>query len=330
MRSDVQHTQDDVVPHPVTPPLVSVVIPTLGRPDLLLRALNSVFNQTYKKIEIIVVVDGPDDRTIEGLGKIVDARLHVIINSRSLTAAGARNIGASHAKGEWIAFLDDDDEWLPNKIARQLEFASDRGDIFVSCFSRIVSQTSIKIRPDTIYDNLMPLDEYLFDRRSFFTEGGFIQTSSYFMLKELFDKVRFRVDNPHDDWDFVLRISKVWKVRIETVPEVLVIIHVDEERPSLSRSGSWLASLEWVDNIRPMITRRAYSGFCLGVVSLRAAKEGSIKEFFLVLCRAFKYGSPRILQICIFLSIWLLPTLFLRRLRARIAYLRRDFAASLA
>jgi glycosyltransferase involved in cell wall biosynthesis len=319
MRQNVQHARGNAISGAVKSPLVSVVIPTLGRADLLLRALNSVFNQTYKEIEIIVVVDGPDDRTIEVLEKIVDARLHVIANPRSLTAAGARNIGAKHAKGEWIAFLDDDDEWLPIKIARQLEFASDQGAIFVSCFSRIVSQTSIKIRPDAIYDNLMPLDEYLFDRRSFSSEGGFIQTSSYFMLRELFDKVQFRVNNPHDDWDFVLRVSKELKVRIETVPEILVVIHVDEQRPSLSSSGRWLASLQWIDDIRPMLTPRAYSGFCLGVVSPRAAKEGSTKGFFVVLYRAFKYGSPRLLQICIFVGVWLFPSLLLRQLRVILA-----------
>jgi glycosyltransferase involved in cell wall biosynthesis len=322
MRSNVQHTQDNIAQDPVKPPLVSVVIPTLGRADLLVRALNSVFNQTHEEIEVIVVVDGPDENTISVLHKVLDVRLRVIVNPKSLTAAGARNVGAAHAKGEWIAFLDDDDEWLPVKIAKQLEFALDHDASFVSCFSRIVSQTTVKVRPDAVYDNLVPLDEYLFDR------GGFIQTSGYFLLRELFDKVRFRADNPHDDWDFVLRISKVLGIRIETVPEVLVVLHMDEQRPSLSTSGRWSASLQWIDNIRPLLTRRAYSGFCLSVVGPRAAKERSCKGFFLVLYRAFKYGSPRLSQICIFFGRWVVPRAFLRRLNGLPSLASRPSAAT--
>ena len=93
--------------------LVSVVIPTLRRPKLVLRAVASVLNQTYEQIEVIVVVDGPDQATIDVLRTVKDPRMQVVVNPRSLTAAGARNVGVDHARGEWIAFLDDDDEWLP-------------------------------------------------------------------------------------------------------------------------------------------------------------------------------------------------------------------------
>jgi glycosyltransferase involved in cell wall biosynthesis len=91
------------------------VIRTLRRPKLLPRALDSVFAQTYSPIDIVVVVDGPDEETIDILRSIVDPRLQVIVNERSLMAAGAWNAGVAIAKGEWIAFLDDDDEWLPHE-----------------------------------------------------------------------------------------------------------------------------------------------------------------------------------------------------------------------
>ena len=111
--------------------LVSVVIPTLRRPKLLVRALASVFSQTYKELEVIVVIDGPDEETADVLRTLNDPRLRVIVNSRSLTAAGVSRgcVGIDHAKGEWIAFLDDDDEWLPGKIQKQIAFAAtDRGN----------------------------------------------------------------------------------------------------------------------------------------------------------------------------------------------------------
>ena len=72
--------------------LVSVVIPTLRRSNLILRAVASVLNQTYKQIEIIVVVDGPDEATIDVLRTVNDPRLQVVVNPRSLTAAGARRL----------------------------------------------------------------------------------------------------------------------------------------------------------------------------------------------------------------------------------------------
>src|SRR5215475_4171459 len=102
-------------------PHVSVVIPTRQRPKLLKRALDSVFAQTFRQFEAIVVLDGQDDDTVRALTTIVDPRIRVFVNPHSLTAAGARNVGVSHARGEWIAFLDDDDEWLPDKLEKQLE-----------------------------------------------------------------------------------------------------------------------------------------------------------------------------------------------------------------
>jgi glycosyltransferase involved in cell wall biosynthesis len=132
------------------PPVVSVIIPTLHRPILLVRALESVFRQTVRELEVIVVVDGPDPDTVATLQIIGDSRLRIIENAQSLTAAGARNVGMEHAKGKWIAFLDDDDEWLPEKLAKQLAYAADRGPALITCLSRIVSPTETLVRPQVI------------------------------------------------------------------------------------------------------------------------------------------------------------------------------------
>src|SRR5215470_6001035 len=167
--------------------LVSVVIPTLDRPKLLLRAIDSVLRQTHHEIELIVVVDRPDPGTISAVRSRDDPRLQLLVTPHPLTAAGARNAGADHATGEWVAFLDDDDEWLPNKLERQIAFASGRAPSLVSCLCRIVTSTSTFVRPQVIYDNSTPLDEYLFDRRSLFKGSGIIQTSSYLLPRQLFD-----------------------------------------------------------------------------------------------------------------------------------------------
>jgi glycosyltransferase involved in cell wall biosynthesis len=297
-------------------PLVSVVIPTRYRPKLVLRAIDSVLNQTHKEIEIIVVVDGPDAATVAAVRSVDDPRLQLIVNPESKTAAGARNIGADHARGEWIAFLDDDDEWLPNKLERQMTFASSHEPALVSCLSRVVTPLATYVWPRIIYDNSTPLDEYLFDRCSLFLGSSFIQTSSYFLPRRLFDAIRFNVGSPHDDWEFVLRLSKEFGIRIETVPEILVVLYFEEERSSLSGSGIWSASLGWIESMRPLITARAYSGFCLGVVGSRAAKERAYEAFPNLLQRAIRRGSPRLCHVGRYIVFWLAPQGLRRRLRA--------------
>jgi glycosyltransferase involved in cell wall biosynthesis len=296
--------------------LVSVVIPTRDRPKLLLRAINSVLSQTHQEIEVIVVVDKPDQDTVSAIQSVDNPRLQLIVNPYSLTAAGARNAGADVATGEWVAFLDDDDEWLPNKLERQIAFATGQAPVLVSCLSRVVTPTATYICPRAIYDNSTPVDEYLFGRRSLLKEPGFIQTSSYLLPRRLFDKVRFNVESAHDDWEFLLRLSKQAGARIETVPEVLVVLYFEEERPNFTtRTWSWSRSLRWLDSMQPIFTRRAYSGFCLGVVGTRAAQEGAWTAFPKLFYRAFWYGSPRLWDVLPFLAYWLIPQGFHRQLR---------------
>jgi glycosyltransferase involved in cell wall biosynthesis len=296
--------------------LVSVVIPTLGRPKPLLRALRSVFAQTYRDLEVLVVVDRPDANTDAILRTIDDPRMRVVVNPRPLNAAAARNLGVDHATGAWVAFLDDDDEWLPGKIEQQLAFAAGRGEALISCLSRVVTPVSAYVMPQVIYDNAVPVDEYLFDRRSPFAGVGFIQTSSFLMPRSLLENVRFSITAAHDDWDFVLRLSKELKVRIETVPEVLALLYFEEEGKILQQSyNTWAESLAWIDSMRPLISRRSYAGFCLAVVGARAAKARAYPAIALVLYRAFRYGTPRFWRIWTFIALWVVPRELVRRLR---------------
>lgn len=297
-------------------PLISVVIPTLNRPHLLPRALASVFAQTYPNIEVIVVIDGPDRASEAALREIGDERLHVIANPQSLTAAGARNLGVDRARGTWIAFLDDDDEWLPEKLSRQMDCAQGNESVVVTCRSVVVSPGQSVVQPRVTYDNRLPLDEYLFDAVSPRASVGFIQTSSYLIPRKIVAKIRFRTDTPHDDWDFIIRASKEPGLRIETVPEALVKVHVDRSRPSLSASGTWSASLAWIESIRPIASPRAYAGFCLSVAASRAAAQRAYPAFFVLLSHAFRHGAPRPFHVVSFVSLWILPPAIRRQFRA--------------
>ena len=107
--------------------LVSVVIPTYRRSDKLSRAINSVLNQSYSNLELLLVNDNePDDVYTENLLKIIedyqnDPRFHLVLQEKHINGAVARNYGINNARGEYIAFLDDDDWWENNKLELQVE-----------------------------------------------------------------------------------------------------------------------------------------------------------------------------------------------------------------
>lgn len=101
-------------------PEVSVIIPTHNRQRLVSRAVRSVLNQTYEDLECIVVDDASSDGTPQVIQTIEDERLVYLRHDRNRGASGARNTGIRAAKSSLIAFLDDDDEWLPEKLVKQV------------------------------------------------------------------------------------------------------------------------------------------------------------------------------------------------------------------
>jgi len=102
---------------------VSVVIPTHHRPQFVQRAVRSALAQEYTDLEVVVVVDGPDRATEEALAGVSDIRLRVIVLPQQVGAARARDVGVTAAWGDWIAFMNDDDEWLREKTTLQMKAA---------------------------------------------------------------------------------------------------------------------------------------------------------------------------------------------------------------
>jgi len=110
-------------------PLVSVIIPTYNRADLVRQAVASVKAQTFRDFEIVVADDGSTDGTYEALAAGPEFR--VLRHSRRQGVAAARNTGIAAARGEWLAFLDSDDLWLPDKLARQLSCLEGRPELLI-------------------------------------------------------------------------------------------------------------------------------------------------------------------------------------------------------
>ena len=105
--------------------MVSVIIPTYNRANVIETSVESVLNQTYTDIEVIIVDDGSDDNTKEIIDGINDTRIKYMRSSVNRGQSFARNVGIRRAKGEFIAFQDSDDVWLPDKLERQMKCFED-------------------------------------------------------------------------------------------------------------------------------------------------------------------------------------------------------------
>ncbi|MGR6009469.1 glycosyltransferase family 2 protein [Bacillus cereus] len=104
-------------------PEISIIIPTYNVEEYIEEALNSVLNQSFKQLEVIVIDDGSRDKTVEIIQSLQDERIKLYENGSNQGPAYSRNFGISKAKGNWIAFLDGDDWWDQERIKELLNFA---------------------------------------------------------------------------------------------------------------------------------------------------------------------------------------------------------------
>lgn len=152
--------------------LVSVVIPTHNRGDLITETIESVLTQSYGNIEIIVVDNGSTDDTEEVIKKINAANLQYIKQENSGGPAGPRNTGVRMSRGEYVAFLDSDDIWLGDKIKRQVEIFEKMPEVgLVFCQCRFFGK---QYREKTIYP-AKGYSGYVFDE---IIKGNFVPTVS--------------------------------------------------------------------------------------------------------------------------------------------------------
>lgn len=191
-------------------PLVSVIIPTHNRDRTISRALNSVLNQTYKNIELIVVDDASTDNTAVVVGSFNDERIiYIRLDNRS-GANAARNVGISVAKGEYIAFQDSDDEWLLEKLERQLEAICSAREEFKIVYTGYFRFKSYQAFYLPKQDNRIKTGYIL----KSLLQGNFITTQSLLIHKSVFDDLG--VFDPGldrlQDWELLIRMAEKYKL----------------------------------------------------------------------------------------------------------------------
>ena len=290
-------------------PAISVVIPTFRRPQALSRAIACALSQTMRDLEVIVVTERDDDLSRPVLERVVDNRVRLVVNQEKGGPGKARDTGVEASAGNWVAFLDDDDEWLPEKLEKQLLAATGDSKVIVSALSFVVTPFGTLIRPIRPYDGAQPIDEWLFDRRTWFKGGErMLQTSSLLIPRALFSSIKFGVAH-HEEWEFVIRATKQYGYQLITVNEPLIYYYT-------GNLYAWQKSLAWVRSVRDLITPRAYSGFCLTVATQALHQPDRNRAFTIFLREALLNGSPTPRQLFAFFLMWLLPLDIRQRIRA--------------
>lgn len=282
-----------------------------------------------RDFEIIVVIDGPNPATVEALAALTDPRLRVVLNDQPLGAGGARNRGAALARGEWLAFLDDDDEFLPEMLERMLDAAAGRA-VMLCCRCSMRMPVGNYVWPRDLYRADMTVDDYLFDRRTLFSGAHYIATSSYMLPRRVFERTGFGTSSHNEDRTLLLRVTKQAGIPLEMVPETLVVVHAEATPDSLGPNYDWRAMLGWAEASRALLTRRAYSGFCLIYLASQAARRRDWRGLPLLLWHAFRHGAPRPMHVAAFAGFWLVPAGLRQRLRGRLQSVSRAGPASVA
>jgi glycosyltransferase involved in cell wall biosynthesis len=307
-------------------PEISVVIPTRGRALFAERAVRSVLAQSFQDFEIVVVIDGPDLETSEAMRQCLDERLHVIHLGENVGGSEARNIGVRFARGKWIALLDDDDEWFPDKLERQRELGCSMGGRYAFVASRFIERTEAAER---VLPRRMPADgeifsEYLFARRGWQSGEGFLQTSTWFVSRALMIKVPFTRDLKRcQDLDWLLHAAALPEVEIQVAPEILAVFHHDESRARVSRSADWRFLYSWAMANKSYFTPRAFSFFIAAFCVPSAAKQREgVTNFLFLLRSCVMRGNASVKCLLLFLICWWMPESRRRSLRARYESLR--------
>jgi glycosyltransferase involved in cell wall biosynthesis len=248
--------------HQIVNQLVSVIIPTYNRGDLIGRAIASVIAQTYQNLEIIVVDDASTEDIAQAIAHIDDPRLRSIRHETNLGGSAARNTGIKAAQGEFVAFLDSDDTWLPHKLQRQLEAISlvSRSDNLV-CYSQFKSSPKVFYAPSVFPSRGKQPQETVADY--LWAAQGEMLTSSLLMHRSLAQRTLFQPGLiKHQDLDFVIRLEQQGAVFV-FVPQVLTIWHNEVRGDRISRNRDYQLSLNWINIYRDQISERALQGFML-------------------------------------------------------------------
>jgi len=210
-------------------PQVSVIIPTYNRSWIIKEAIDSVLAQDYKEFELIVVDDGSTDHTSD----VLDSSRNVIkvLSQKNKGVSAARNRGIAEASGQFIAFLDSDDLWLPQKLSAQVEFFNQTPNALICQTEEVWIRNGLRVNPKKRHKKLSGM---IFKPS---LELCLVSPSAVMIQRSLFDRVgEFDETLPAcEDYDLWLRISCRFPVHLIDRP--LIIKRGGHDDQLSSRAG---------------------------------------------------------------------------------------------
>jgi glycosyltransferase involved in cell wall biosynthesis len=207
--------------------LVSVVIPTKDRPEMLRRAVVSVLGQTYAPLELIVVDDGSAEPAREAIADLDPGTLERFIVRRhedNQGGAAARNTGLREACGEYVAFLDDDDRWTPHKLEKQVAALREAGEDAGVCFT---GNRQLDATGDTIDVHIRRTDGDVAERILY---GNYVGTFSGILFRGALVETVGELDERFPAWqdcEYLVRLAQ--HTEFVAVPEPLVCRYIDHD-----------------------------------------------------------------------------------------------------
>ena len=224
--------------------MISVVIPTHNRSDLLKRAVNSVRKQTIRDLEIIIVSDGSTDDTDQVVETLMkqDDRIEYIAYEKALGANTARNKGIEAAQNDYIAFLDDDDEWYPEKLAEQLAvFQTD------DTIGLVYTGTNlIYVHEEMSYENV-PNESGDLSHKILFK--NIIGTTSTVMVKKMILKQSGYFDTDLgalQDYDLWIRICQLTAIGVVDKPCIGYYNYTGKKQIS-QQTSKYIEAIEYIE-----------------------------------------------------------------------------------
>ncbi|MBI9070037.1 MAG: glycosyltransferase family 2 protein [Melioribacteraceae bacterium] len=283
--------------------LISVVIPTYNRAFIIKKCLDSVLEQTFHNLEVLVVDDGSTDNTKEVVESINDSRINFIESEKNGGACAARNIGINAAKGDYIAFLDSDDYWLKDKLEKQINCLKDSGDdtTIIHCgYERRDVDSGELVGKRIVYNDVQ--------KEVFSNLGAAPGTPSLLIKRDILLEIGGFDENlpAHQETELAIRLAK--KYNFKLVDEYLAVATVNHTRISSNPVNRINAKEIIYHKHKDLLSKRLNYGLCSAIAGFRIC-EGNFKSAKVYLRKSFKYDF---FNIKIFFSIIMMnisPTL---------------------
>jgi glycosyltransferase involved in cell wall biosynthesis len=296
-------------------PAVSIIIPTFNRSTLVLNAIDSVLNQTFRDFELIVIDDGSTDDTCEKLQPYSEAIRYHRQENRGVSSA--QNKGVELARGRWISILGSDDVWLPTKLERQMEAVAQLGCMFGACFTDCTlegdpryRESAFRIAGLNCRTKFAPLEEpfgWILGPNDVIKMQSLIVLRSIFLELQGFDEQMV----VSEDTDLIFRMAFLTKfcfvneplVRIDRTPNrkvgLMELVQRRDERMFRSRElmfKKWLSLPNEIDvktrrRILDLRQDQNYSWLVMKIYRLNVA--GSVNAI-----RRLREGGAKLSQIC--------------------------------